>query len=138
MNPLTTVLSLPVADPRISLKFYRDGLGLATDGIEEGIVAFELPNLSLFLIERSIYDSYVDASGLSSAVKKTDGAAIISCAFASTDEIDEAMSKAAEAGGSAGAASFQDGSYMGYFSDPDGHVWELVSNEQTAQAAASG
>jgi len=50
MKPLTTILSLPVADPQATANFYAEGLGLETDGVEDGIVAFELPNLSIFFI----------------------------------------------------------------------------------------
>lgn len=65
-------------------------------------------------------------------------ACIISCAIGSKDEVDEILARAAAAGGSVPlAASEHDGGYMGYFSDPDGHLWELVANAQTAAAASS-
>lgn len=149
MNPLTTVLSLPVRDPLRSLSFYRDGLGLETDGVEDGILALELPNLSLFLIETTEYSSYLeplqsaatgaagsDAPGDAGLRESAPGAAIISCAFATRAEIDDILARASASGGAVAAPIDEDGSYMGYFSDPDGHVWELVANAHTARAAA--
>ncbi len=53
MKPKTVVTSLPVHNLEKSLAFYRDGLGIETPGIEEGIIPLEIANLSLFLIEKS-------------------------------------------------------------------------------------
>lgn len=63
MKPKTVVLSLPVADLERALRFYRDGLGLSAAAEDEGAVLFELPNLSLFLIEREEYATYTDRAG---------------------------------------------------------------------------
>jgi predicted lactoylglutathione lyase len=116
---------------------YRDGLDLPTPGIDEGIIAFELPNLSLFLIGISEYTKYVDRAGLAAPSTPAPGACIISCAIGTRAEVDDILARAAAAGGSTPQpAAEHDGSYTGYFSDPDGHLWELVSNDQTAAAAA--
>ncbi|MBF6210062.1 VOC family protein [Nocardia puris] len=136
MRIVATVLSLPIADPQRSLRFYRDGLGLETPGIEEGILAFELPNLSLFLIATDEYAAYASRAGVP-GVRPVSGACIISCAIGTRAELDDILARATAAGGAVPhPATEQDGSYMGYFSDPDGHVWELSSNAHTAAAAA--
>lgn len=137
MKPLTTIMSLPVADPDRTAEFYRDGLGLQTDGVEEGIVAFELPNLSIFFIAADEYGEYLALSGQEGSKDPVPGASIISCAFATRAEIDDVIDRAVAAGGSAEPAQDVDGSYMGYFADQDGYIWELVANERTAQAAAT-
>jgi predicted lactoylglutathione lyase len=133
MKPVAVVVSLPITDLGRSLRFYRDGLGLETAGVDDGIIAFELPNLSLFLIDQKQYATYsVAAAGL-----PTPGAVIVSCAIGSRAEVDESLARATAAGGTVAApATETDGSYMGYFSDPDGHLWELVFNARTEQAAA--
>lgn len=136
MKPLTTILSLPVADPQSTANFYAEGLGLKTDGVEDGIVAFELPNLSIFFIAADEYGQYLELSGQRGSKDPVPGASIISCAFATRAEIDEVLDRAVAAGGSADPGQDVDGSYMGYFSDLDGYIWELVANEQTAKAAA--
>ena len=48
----------------------------------------------------------------------------------STEEVDEALSTAIEAGGALvrEAAPTDWGGYQGYFADPDGHVWEVAHN----------
>lgn len=137
MKPATVVVSLPVADLERSLRFYRDGLGLQTPGIDEYMIAFELPNLSLFLIELSEYATYVERAGISTPASAHPGALVLSCAMGSKKEIDDAVSRATDAGGSAQPAAGHDGAYTGYVSDPDGHLWELVFNDRTAAAAAA-
>ena len=59
MTVMTTVLSLPVTNLETTARFYRDGLGFADARVEEGgIIALELANLSLFLIERGEFDVF--------------------------------------------------------------------------------
>jgi uncharacterized protein len=137
VNPATVVVSLPVTDLDRSLRFYCDGLDLTTAGIDEGIIAFELPNLSLFLIEHREYARYTDRAGIAPHSAPSAGACIISCAIGSKEEVDDILARAATAGGSIpGPADEYDGSYIGYFSDPDRHLWELVFNARTEAAAA--
>lgn len=136
VRPATTILCLPVVDIDRSLRFYRDGLGIPTADVDESIVAFELPNLSLFLVEAGEYGTYIDRAGVAAPVAPAAGACILSCAVGTKGEIDETLRRASAAGGSAPRpGAEQDGSYTGYFADPDGHLWELVSNEHTAAAA---
>lgn len=135
MNPATVVVSLPVADLERSLRFYRDGLGLTTPGIDEYMIAFELPNLSLFLIELSEYATYLKRAGIAGSATPRPGALVVSCAMGSKEEVDDVLERVADAGGSAQPAAEHDGAYTGYVSDPDGHVWELVFNDRTGAAA---
>jgi uncharacterized protein len=135
MKPRITVLTLGVNDLEQSLVFYRDGLGLATDGIvgeefEYGAVAFfELGGgLMLALWPRT---SIARDAGLRlqppSATEFTIGHNV-----GSKDEVDAVMAQAERAGArivkEAGETFW--GGYAGYFQDPDGHVWEIAWNPQ--------
>jgi predicted lactoylglutathione lyase len=138
MRPATVILSLPVTDLDRSLRFYRDGLQLPTPGIDDFMIAFELPNLSLFLIEYSQYTEYTNRAGVQVRNAPAAGACVLSCAIGSKHEVDDILVRAEAAGGSvSGPADDYDGSYTGYFSDPDGHLWELVFNSRTEAAAAA-
>jgi len=133
MQPRITVLTLGVNDLERSLTFYRDGLGLPTDGIvgqefEYGAVAFfKLQDgVMLALWPRT---SIAHDSGLAlqpaSATELTIGHNV-----GSRDEVDGVMEQAARAGATivkAAADTFW-GGYAGYFQDPDGHLWEVVWN----------
>jgi uncharacterized glyoxalase superfamily protein PhnB len=48
----------------------------------------------------------------------------------SSEAVDEVMSEAVAAGGGVvkEAAASQWGGYLGYFSDPDGHLWKVASS----------
>lgn len=136
MKPNTVVVSVPVTDLERTLRFYRDGLGLDVPGIDEWMIAIELPNLSLFLIDRQEYAKYAGRGGVEEGGAPAPGAFIFSCAIAGKEEVDRTLAQAERAGGSVpGPAREQDGSYIGYVSDPDGHLWELVWSAQTEAAA---
>ena len=135
MKPRITVLTLGVSDLEKSLAFYRDGLGLPTEGIvgqefEYGaVVFFNLQNgLMLALWPRT---SIARDSGLSlqrpSATEFTIGHNVGSKA-----EVDAVMEQATRAGAKIVKAAGDTfwGGYAGYFQDPDDHVWEVAWNPQ--------
>jgi catechol 2,3-dioxygenase-like lactoylglutathione lyase family enzyme len=131
------MITLGVDDLERALRFYRDGLGLRTDGIvgrefEHGAVAFfDLQaGLKLALWPRAsiAHDSGL-AAGASTAPEFTLGHNV-----ASKAEVDAVM-RQAEAAGATVVKSARDtfwGGYAGYFQDPDRHLWEVVWNPQLA------
>jgi uncharacterized protein len=133
MKPRITVLTLGVDDLEVSLRFYRDGLGLPTEGIvgtefEYGAVAFfELRGgVELALWPRS---SIARDMGIPvqarSATELTIGHNVNS-----REEVDAVMAQAERAGAKVVKAVGETfwGGYAGYFQDPDGHVWEVAWN----------
>lgn len=138
MQPRITVITLGVENLEASLRFYRDGLGFASEGIigqevEHGAVAFiQLqPGLRLALWPRSsiAHDTGV-ALGPASSTEMTLGHNV-----ASQAEVDAVMAAAEAAGATTvkpAHATFW-GGYSGYFKDPDGHLWEIVWNPQFSE-----
>lgn len=135
MKPRITVITLGVDDLEKSLRFYRDGLGLATDGIvgeefEHGAVVFIKLQAGLQLAlwpRRSIAHDSGLSLGATSPTEFTLGHNV-----ASEAEVDSVMSQAELAGAvivKPAQATFW-GGYAGYFQDPDGHLWEVVWNPQ--------
>ena len=140
MKPRVTVITVCVDDLERSLKFYRDGLGLETEGIignefEHGAVAFfDLqPGLKLAIWLRN---SLAHDSGLPlSAPSPTDLS--LGHNVSSKSEVDAVMALAKSAGAvivKAAQNTFW-GGYAGYFQDPDQHLWEVVWNPQWALPA---
>lgn len=133
MKARVTVITLGVDNLERALSFYRDGLGLATDGIigqefEHGAVAFfDLQNgvkLAIWPRESLSHDS-----GLPVAPP---GAAGFSLGHnvSSKAEVDSVMAQA-QAAGAKIVKPAQDtfwGGYAGYFQDLDEHLWEVVWN----------
>ena len=139
MKPRVSVLTIGVDDLDRALRFYRDGLGLRTDGIigeefEFGAVAFFSlqPGLQLALWPRKsiAHDCGLDVT----APSPTD--VTIGHNVSSKAEVDAVMKQAGVAGATIVKAA-QDtffGGYAGYFLDPDRHLWEVVWNPQLLPA----
>jgi catechol 2,3-dioxygenase-like lactoylglutathione lyase family enzyme len=133
MKPHITVLTLGVADLERSLAFYRDGLGLPSDGIvgrefEHGAVAFFRLAGGVMLALWAEDDIAHDTGLAKSAHSPT--AFTIGHNVMSRNEVDAVMQQAKDAGAEIVKLA-QDtfyGGYAGYFRDPDGHVWEVVWN----------
>jgi uncharacterized protein len=135
MKPRISLLTLGVANLERAVTFYRDGLGFETEGIvgtefEHGAVAFfDLENgLKLALWPRAdlAHDSGV-AEGPQSSTEFSLGHNVNS-----RDEVDLVMRTAREAGARIikPASDTFWGGYAGYFTDPDGHLWEVAWNPQ--------
>lgn len=135
MKARITVITLGVDDLERALRFYRDGLGLSTQGIigrefEHGAVAFfDLQNglkLAIWPRESLSHDSGLPLTH-PSATEFTLGHNVSSQA-----EVDAVMKQAQNAGAVIVKAAHQTfwGGYAGYFQDPDHHLWEVVWNPQ--------
>ncbi|MCV0395761.1 MAG: VOC family protein [Rhizobiaceae bacterium] len=134
MKIKTTVLCLPVSDPSRTLSFYRNVFGYPDAQIEDGIIVLELPNLSLFLMERGEFESYSKKAGRGAQLPNENAGMVISCAMETKGAVDAMLEAAPRHGGSApGKAAIDEasGGYTGYVCDPDGHLWELVFPEPT-------
>ncbi|MDG4854846.1 MULTISPECIES: VOC family protein [unclassified Mesorhizobium] len=133
MKARITVFTLGVDDLEASLKFYRDGLGLPTEGIigrefEHGAVAFfELAGgLKFAIFERA--SIALDATVPQSSRSPTEFT--IGHNVSSAAEVDAAMAEAVKAGARVAKPAQKAfwGGYAGYFQDPDDHLWEVVYN----------
>ena len=136
MKPAITLITLGVDDLERAVAFYRDGLGLPTNGIigtefEYGAVAFfELqPGLTFALwLRRSLArDTGLPVSAAAPANM------CLAHNVRERDDVDTLLTQAAAAGATlvkAAADTFY-GGYAGYFQDPDGHLWEIAFNPNT-------
>lgn len=133
MKPRITLVTIGVDDLERSLRFYRDGLGLETEGIvgtefEHGAAAFfDLQaGLKLALWPRAsiAHDSGIPP-GRPSPTEFTLGHNVSSKA-----EVDAVMEQAERAGAVIVKPAHETfwGGYAGYFQDPDGHLWEVAWN----------
>jgi uncharacterized protein len=137
-KPRITLITLGVDDLDAALRFYRDGLGLPTEGIvgrefEHGAVAFfELQGgLKLALWPRAsiAFDAGVPL-GPRSATEFT-----LAHNVDSAEQVDAVLAQAQAAGAGLvkpGHATAW-GGYAGWFRDPDGHLWEVAWNPAWVQ-----
>jgi catechol 2,3-dioxygenase-like lactoylglutathione lyase family enzyme len=133
MKPRITVITIGVDDLERSLRFYRDGLGLSTEGIvgaefEYGAVVFiELQSglrLALWPRKSIAHDTGLAPDG------KGPTEFTLGHNVSSKSEVDEIMNQARSAGAVIVNPAHDTfwGGYSGYFQDPDGHVWEVTWN----------
>lgn len=135
MKPGIIVITLGVDDLQRALTFYRDGMGLASQGIvgaefEYGAVAFfDLrPDFKLALFPRT---SIARDSGLPQSVHSATEFTI-GHSVHRREEVDAVMALAKKAGARIVKPARDTfwGGYAGYFQDPDGHLWEILWNPQ--------
>ena len=135
MKRRITVITIAVDDLERSLRFYRDGLGLPTEGIigrefEHGAVAFFALQAGVKLAiwpRRSLsHDTGIPLNS-PCPTEFTLGHNV-----ASRAEVDAVMEQAKKAGAVMVKPAQETfwGGYSGYFQDPDQHLWEIVWNPQ--------
>ena len=133
MKARVSVLTLGVSDLQKSVSFYRDGLGLPTEGIigqefEHGAVAFFDLAGGLKLAVWSQRDIAHDTGLPLQPPSST--SFTIAHNVTTMKEVDEVMDTAERAGAEIvkrPVSTFY-GGYAGYFRDPDGHLWDVVWN----------
>lgn len=81
MNIRATIVCLPIQNLYNTLTFYKNVFGLPDIQIEEGMITVELPNLSLFLMEKNAFETYSRKASRGVQLPKDNVGAIISCAL---------------------------------------------------------
>lgn len=129
MKPKISIITLGVKDLKKSHEFYKKGLGFPVESASEGVVFLKLEGtwLALYPREQLAEDAMVPQEGsgfqgfsLAHNVK-------------SKEDVDAVLNFAEQAGAKI-VKPAQDvfwGGYSGYFSDPDGFLWEVAWNPFT-------
>jgi catechol 2,3-dioxygenase-like lactoylglutathione lyase family enzyme len=137
LEPRVHVITLAVDDLERAMMFYRDGLGLPTEGVVAdqykgddinaagAIVIFKLENgliLSLYPRRELAKDANIPPSAPAS------GEFSIGHIVGDKSEVDRLLAQAKEAGAVLTDEAHERpwGIYSGYFRDLDGHLWEII------------
>ena len=127
MEPRISIVTLGVGDLQKSYEFYHHGSGLPTTRRPEaGVIFFQTTGtcLALYPFDKLAEDV---APALPKARSRFPGITLAHNTR-TKDEVDEVLRLAEQAGGKiekpAQIASW--GGYSGYFSDPDGYLWEVA------------
>ncbi len=138
MQPKIKYITLGVGDLERSLTFYRDGLGLPTQGIvgtefEDGAVVFFEMEGGLLL---ALYPKRALAKDAHIGVGPASGAELsLGHMVGSKEQVDAIMRQAEQAGAKITDPAHDRfwGGYSGYFQDPDGYLWEIAWNPQMSE-----
>jgi catechol 2,3-dioxygenase-like lactoylglutathione lyase family enzyme len=126
MQARISMITLGVKDVQASAEFYEKGLGFPRIESEPSVAFFKLSGswLGLYGREALAEDATVSAEG--------DGFNGFALAHnvQSEDEVNEVFQTALGAGATLvkQPKKVYWGGYSGYFSDPDGHLWEVAHN----------
>tara|TARA_R110002074_G_C12029662_1_gene617395 strand:+ start:72 stop:500 length:429 start_codon:yes stop_codon:yes gene_type:complete len=125
MDQRISLITLGARDPSALAKFY-DALGWARADSPDGVIAYDLigQTLGLYQLDKLAEDIGVDVETLGF------GAATYSYNVADKDQVAPLLAKAERAGGKVlrPASDVFWGGHIGYFADPEGHIWEVAHN----------
>ncbi len=126
MQPRINIVTLGVKDFERAVNFYQKGLGWKLAKASQGDIAFFSLNgivLALYPYEKLAEDAKVPAGNGFGGMTLAHNAK-------SEAEVDEILKIAGEAGAKIvkPAEKVFWGGYSGYFSDPDGYLWEVAYN----------
>jgi hypothetical protein len=141
MRPQISVITLGVDNLERSLAFYREGLGLPSQGIlgteyHDGVSGAH-GAIALFELQNGLMLSLYPRTDLAKDANQKQGGGnppefSLGYLTKTKDEVDAIVKQAKAAG-----ATITDeprerpwGIYSGYFVDLDGHLWEIVWNPQ--------
>jgi uncharacterized protein len=132
------VISLPIADRRVSYDFYRGALQLtaqgepAGDGVPEPLRLVLNAGVHLMLVPQGGFGWTLGGGQVSPAGQHE---CVLVLTTASRAETDALVERAVGAGGRLVAAPAQQPwGYNGTFTDPDGHLWMVHAAEAVPPA----
>jgi catechol 2,3-dioxygenase-like lactoylglutathione lyase family enzyme len=126
MKPRISMITLGVKDLERSVQFYEQGLGLPKMDSPPEVAFFTLNGSWLGLYGR---ESLADDAGVAA-----DGSGFAGFTIAHNLDSEAAVDELLDLAVSAGAKLVKPaqkvfwGGYSGYFSDPDGYLWEVAYN----------
>lgn len=126
MEQRISVVTIGVADLALSQRFYEQGLGWSLNSADEQIKFFQLNGLIFALYP---WDALAEDAQVPNERPGFSGVTLAYCAR-SKEEVNDVLERAKNAGAhiTKPAQEVVWGGYSGYFSDPDGHLWEVAYN----------
>ena len=127
MEARVSLVTLGVEDLLRALGFYRDGLGWSLSSVDdENVAFFRTGGIVLALYRRDLL-----AGDIGVPAEETGFSGVtLAHNVAEREDVDRALDEAAAAGATLVKAA-EDvfwGGRIGYFADPDGHLWEVAWN----------
>jgi uncharacterized protein len=124
-----SLITLGAKDP-VALAAFYDALGWSREDSQDGVIAYDLigQTLGIYPLEKLAEDIGLPAEELGR------GASTFSHNVPNKEDVAPLLSKAEAAGGRVlkPAHDIFWGGHIGYFADPEGHIWEVAHNPFSA------
>jgi predicted lactoylglutathione lyase len=126
MEPRISLVTLGVADVARARRFYEALGWCASSANQKEVAFFQIGGMALGLFGRS---ALADDAHVPNTVPGFSGVSLAQN-VASKEAVDQLLAEAEEAGARIvkPAQKVSWGGYSGYFTDPDGHLWEVAWN----------
>ncbi len=123
MKQWISLVTLGVRDMKTSRSFYEAIGWTATKNSNEFVTFFQMNGMAL-----ALYGQEALSKDIAIVEEPKPGGITLAMNFESPQEVDEAMALVKSCGATimVPAKKVHWGGYVGYFSDPDGHVWEMT------------
>lgn len=125
MDQRISLITLGARDQNVLAQFY-DALGWTREETPDGVIAYDLigQTLGIYPLDKLAEDIGVDVETLGH------GAATYSYNVREKSHVAPLLTKAEAAGGKVlrAASDVFWGGHIGYFADPEGHIWEVAHN----------
>lgn len=129
IEPQISAITLGVRDLEASYRFYEGGLGLPAQRTpSDGIVFFSTTGTKLFLFPYSKLAADAGFTSPDGASRSPFPGFTLGHVVRTKSEVDRVLALAVNSGGKMVKAAHETswGGYSGYFSDPDGYLWEVL------------
>jgi len=127
MQVLQAAFSFPVADANRTCKFYQAVFGEESCEQDADVVTLALPGVQVFFIQTEEFNHLLKPAGVEAQFTPGLNAALLSLTVATRDEAYGVLKLAAGAGGNpCGQAVPYPWGLAAYFTDPDGHIFEVI------------
>ena len=127
MEQRLSIVGLGVADVAAATAFYKQLGWTPAPASNPAITFIQAGGVIVSLFGR---DALMAEAGVPDPVGRGSPGVTLACNLASREEVDATLAEAAAAGATITAPAVERvwGGYSGYFTDPDGHTWEVAWN----------
>ena len=134
MNVLQAAFSFPIADANRTCNFYRVIFSVENCEQDADVVTLALPGVQIFFIQTEEFNHLLKPAGIEAQFTPGLNAALLSLTVATRDDAYGVLKLAADAGGNpCGQAVPYPWGLAAYFTDPDGHIVEVIWRDARAR-----
>jgi uncharacterized protein len=127
MHPMRFAISLPVANSTDAHRFYTKVFGDGACSLDGNTASLQVGGTNVFFIDLDEFNLLLKPADSEAQFVTGKYSSVLSCTVPTRDELYASLKAAADAGGKpCGQAVSYPWGMAAYFTDPDGHLWEIL------------